>query len=308
MVDRLSDVRRDTTAVDLRSASMYSNPDPGGPSPATSASASGAPTLDDFYMKVTEVQNGIRDIRQLSAQIQQLYVTNLQVADKAESKRASDELEEKMERVTALSERIKSTVKVMGDNAKSLKDTNDKSRVAEVRIMENQHGFLLKQFIDVMKQYHTMQTENEKKYKDQVVRRLKTKFQNDDGSTISEAKAQQMADDLLKNGDQDRIFQQSKHKLEQIIETRNEVIRIEKSIRELQQLFVDLAALVHEQGEILNDISDNMTTTMEYMEEGVKQMKQARKYNRKSRKKMMWAILCLLIIIAAISIPVFGMS
>lgn len=44
------------------------------------------------------------------------------------------------------------------------------------------------------------------------------------------------------------IFQQSKDVLATIIENRNDIYRIEMSMRNLNQIFNDLAFLVYEQG------------------------------------------------------------
>eukprot|EP00759_Apiculatamorpha_spiralis_P011213 PhF_6_TR18626/c0_g1_i1/m.27228 len=303
MVDRLSAGAGGpaTPSVNLRSESAYSNPDPG-------SQAKGGDSLESFYSKVTEIQNGMKDVKSLTQKVQVLYSSYFTNADKDETKRVSEELEVCTDQVHSLSQKIKDILKVMDEDVKKTKEENDSSRVAELRIMENQHAFLLKQFIETMKIYHNVQSDNEKKYKQQVVRRLQTKCRNEDGSTISEAKAQEMAEQIMANGSSDALFQQSKHKLEEIIETRNEVVKIEKAIRELHQLFVDLGSLIQQQGEVLDDIALNMRTTNKYMEKGIKELKTAKKYTKKNRKKMIWIIMCILIIIAAITAGVVSFS
>jgi len=311
MVDRLSGAGRglpppESTGPSLRSDSMYSNPGNALPDPGGATKEAGS--LDDFYSRVTEVQNGIKDVKNMTQKMQQLYGQYLQSANKEETQKLSDNLEQHSEDVSKISQKTKDILKRMSEEIQDMKEKHEASRVAELRIMENQHGFLLKQFVETMKIYHNVQAENEKKYKEQVVRRLKTKFTNDDGSTISEARANEMANELLQNGASDQIFQQSKHKLESIIETRNEVVKIEKAIRELAQLFTDLASLVQEQGELLNDISHNMRTTNQYMEKGISELKKAKTYSKKSRKKMIYLICCILIVIAGITVPVTAMQ
>ena len=58
--------------------------------------------------------------------------------------------------------------------------------------------------------------------------------------------------------------------LEQIIETRNEIVKMEASVRELRQIFLDFAGLVDEQGSALqDDILHSMAAANKYVEHGV---------------------------------------
>ena len=73
------------------------------------------------------------------------------------------------------------------------------------------------------------------------------------------------------------LFQQARHKLEQILETRNEILKVERSVRELYQLFIDFAALVGEQGDQLkNDIWCSVCFANDFSERGVNLLRQVR--------------------------------
>ncbi|CAJ1044405.1 putative Syntaxin/SNARE domain containing protein, partial [Leishmania shawi] len=91
---------------------------------------------------------------------------------------------------------------------------------------------------------------------------------------------------------------QSKEVLASIIETRNDIYRIEQSMRELNQLFNDLALLVNEQGEIMDVILANVQRSIRYVEKGSAELKKGRKYQKKSRKKLICFVVCIGIIVA----------
>ena len=54
-------------------------------------------------------------------------------------------------------------------------------------------------------------------------------------------------------------------------------------MEELHQMFLDLATLVHEQGEVLDNIARNMESANHYMEKGEKHLQDAKKWYQKAR-------------------------
>lgn len=85
-----------------------------------------------------------------------------------------------------------------------------------------------------------------------------------------------------------------------------EILRIEKSICQLQSLFLDMQALIEAQGEIVTNIEANVNSTEYYMEKGVMQMKHALKKQSKWRKVMCWLIFIGLLIAGVVLGLVFG--
>ncbi|KAJ9556814.1 hypothetical protein OSB04_011428 [Centaurea solstitialis] len=79
---------------------------------------------------------------------------------------------------------------------------------------------------------------------------------------------------------------------------------IEKSLLELHQVFLDMAVMVEAQGEKMDDIEHHVMNAANYVNEGTKNLKTAKGYQRSSRKCMCIGIILLLIIILVIVIPV----
>jgi t-SNARE complex subunit (syntaxin) len=86
-----------------------------------------------------------------------------------------------------------------------------------------------------------------------------------------------------------------------IMEERNEEIKyLENELKGLNEIFVDVATMIKEQGEQIMTIEQNTEIAANSVEEGVSQLKHASEYQKKSRTKMCCILICILILIAII--------
>ena len=81
-----------------------------------------------------------------------------------------------------------------------------------------------------------------------------------------------------------------------IIERESEIRNIEQSVGELNELFRDVAHMVHEQGEQLDIISDNVQGVRDDTRAADRELITASKHQRNARNKMC----CLLLILAVV--------
>ena len=93
----------------------------------------------------------------------------------------------------------------------------------------------------------------------------------------------------------------------QDLEARAEAFRkLEADIVDINQLFREVAVMVHDQGQTVDDVEKNTGNARDLVEQGLNELKQAEKLKRKSRKKQcIIAIVCavvLLIIIVVLAI------
>lgn len=88
--------------------------------------------------------------------------------------------------------------------------------------------------------------------------------------------------------------------IQEIEERHGAVKEIERNLKELHQVFLDMAVLVQSQGEELNDIESQMMRANSYVRGGVQQLHVARKNQKNTRKWTCFAILLLLILIIAL--------
>ncbi|KAH0662166.1 hypothetical protein KY284_027097 [Solanum tuberosum] len=79
---------------------------------------------------------------------------------------------------------------------------------------------------------------------------------------------------------------------------------IERSLLELHQIFLDMAVMVEAQGEKMDDIEHHVVNAAHYVNDGAKNLKTAKKYQKSSRKCMFIGVIVLLILILVVIIPI----
>ena len=110
-------------------------------------------------------------------------------------------------------------------------------------------------------------------------------------------------------GDQQEIFTQhilqgpghaqARNALADIQERHKDITRLETSIQELHQLFLDMSVLVESQGELLDQIEYTVSQSVNYTGKAVEELRSANKYQKKVRKKMC-CIICVGLIVMII--------
>lgn len=259
-----------------------------------------------YFKDVQFVQDNVEEIRRMVSQVQEKHTENMQSVDEARSQVLRGEIDQLSTSITSMAKASKDKLDEMSKNTLKLKETPEsvQANSAIIRISDNQYAYFVTKLTTVMAEYQRQQAANEAFYKAQTKRQIKIKYTNQDGTAISDVQAESLAEQVLQNNMSSYIFQQSKDVLASIIETRNDIYRIEQSMRDLNQLFNDLAFLVNEQGELLDVILANVQQTTRYVEAGRKELKKARKYQKKSRKKLICIVVCALVIVAAFVIAI----
>lgn len=121
------------------------------------------------------------------------------------------------------------------------------------------------------------------------------------GQLGGQQQQQQQEQEQLRLADQSEVdFQESL-----IVERESEIRNIEQSVGELNELFRDVAHMVHEQGQSLDIISDNVTSTRDDTRGADQNLRTASRHQRNARNKaccllMILAVVLTVIILAAV--------
>jgi len=158
------------------------------------------------------------------------------------------------------------------------------------------HGTLTRKFLDLMQEYQEVQTKFKNKYRERVERQYKIAKPDATQEEIDEALESGNTQIFQKQILDMQHHQQAKEALIYIESRHRDIMRLEQSIRELHQLFLDMAILVESQGELIDQIEYNVSQSVAYTKEAVNQLHQANQLQKKSRKKMCCLIICLLIV------------
>ena len=85
------------------------------------------------------------------------------------------------------------------------------------------------------------------------------------------------------------------------IEARHlEIMNLEQNIRELHEMFYDLAVLVEEQGEMIDRIEHNVENAAVHVDRGRKEIRTAVQYKKKNRRLRCCICVCVTSILLAI--------
>ena len=120
-------------------------------------------------------------------------------------------------------------------------------------------------------------------------------------------------DHLIETGESETIFQKAMMEqgrgqildtVAEIQERHNAVKELERKLLELHQIFLDMSVLVERRGEMLDNIENQVSKSVDYVHKGQVSLIQARKYQKSSRKWMCCSLICVLMIACAILLPV----
>lgn len=189
---------------------------------------------EQFAALVAECQTHIQEIQAKTAGVQQNHAEQDRVA----------ELETIMDSINENSCKFKDNLQLLRNGINKLKATpqDEAANSAVIKIQQDQHALLVRTFTQAVKDYQDIQNKSKRSYEAQTARRIQTKCEKADGSTIDEAEATRLAREALESGDADAILLKSNAMLAQILETRQTIFMIERSMRELNQLVYDVAA------------------------------------------------------------------
>jgi len=279
MQDRLGDLKDDDDNVDLEA----------GPEPASEEDE----FMKEYFEEVNSIQEGMATIRRNLLSIEEKYGQSLVTMDMEQGAKSSEELERLIDSTNLTAQDIRNKLKQLDESSKKNKG---KGGPAQAKIRSNMQGALTKKFLDLMQEYQELQTKYKNKFRERVATQYKMVKPDATGEEIDEA---------IESGDT-QIFakaildterkNQAKSALAYIESKSNDIKRLEQSIQELHNLFLDMAIMVEAQGELIDQIEYNVTQAVDNTRVAVENLRGANKYQKKSRKKMC-IIICILIVV-----------
>lgn len=119
-----------------------------------------------------------------------------------------------------------------------------------------------------------------------------------EGSNLNQR--QQQEQEQLRLASQEEVdFQENL-----IVERESEIRNIEQSVGELNELFRDVAHMIHEQGEQLDIIVENVEGTRDDTRAAHRELGSAARYQRNARNRMCCLLLILLVVLTIIILAV----
>mmetsp|Transcript_16695 Transcript_16695/g.23203 ORF Transcript_16695/g.23203 Transcript_16695/m.23203 type:complete len:420 (+) Transcript_16695:38-1297(+) len=250
--------------------------------------------MPDFFRDVQNIKESIVQIKKNVKLMNKISAEALAAVGTDAAQKNSSDLEKIIDATNMISNVVRNKLKAMDAEIKKIPDPKS----TESRVKTSTHQMLMKNFLDIMRDYQEVQNNYKNKSRERVERQYRVVNPNatDEEIEMAMEKGQGVfADQIMEKSRQAAALEAL-----QYIENRHkDIVKLEQSILELHQLFVDLAILVDQQGEMIDQIEYNVVQAKTYTKEAVVEIAEASKYQKKARKKMC-CILCILLIVIAV--------
>jgi len=250
----------------------------------------------EFFEEVGQIRSLTSLIRRNVKSIEEAY--NKQAwssADKNSQK--TQELEDLMESTNSAAIKVRTKLKTM-------KDANDAlpSEDSQKKTRTHIHNVLTQKFISLITEYQTLQNNYKEKYRERVQKQaeiVKPGISRDEVDEMITSGTGVFTDQILS----DQKHTEAKNALLQMQEQQRDLKQLEKSIQELNQLFIDMQTIVESSSENINRLEANVNQSVQITGTGVAHLVKANEYANIRRKRIAFtigAILIVLLIVAGV--------
>jgi len=252
--------------------------------------------MDDFFQEVEEIRDNIDRIQGCVEEVKRKHSAILSAPQTDE--KMKQELEDSMSNIKKTANKVRAKLKVIEGQIEQDEQVNKAS--AELRMKKTQHSTLSRKFVEVMTEYNRTQTDYRERCKSRIQRQLEIT-----GRTTTNEELE----DMLEQGNP-AVFTQgiimdtaaAKQTLADIEARHADIIKLETSIKELHDMFMDMAMLVESQGEMIDRIEYHVEHAVDYVQTATQDTKKALKYQSKARRKRIFLLGCITLLVAIIVI------
>uniref|UniRef100_A0A8B9P9P9 Syntaxin-2 n=1 Tax=Apteryx owenii TaxID=8824 RepID=A0A8B9P9P9_APTOW len=252
--------------------------------------------MDDFFQQVEELRNNIAKIAQNVEEVKKQHSIILSAPNP--EGRTKEELEELNEEIKKTANKIRAKLKTIEQSFDQGENANRTS--VDLRIRKTQHSVLARKFVEVMTEYNETQILFRERSKGRIQRQLEIT-----GKTTTDEELEEMLESgnpSIFTSDIISDSQITRQALNEIESRHKDIMKLESSIRELHEMFMDMAMFVETQGEMINNIEKNVMNASDYVEHAKEETKKAVKYQSKARRKVMFIIICVTVLLLILGI------
>ncbi|KAM6205468.1 syntaxin-3 [Sarcoramphus papa] len=254
--------------------------------------------MDEFFSEIEETRQNIDKISENVEEAKKLY--SIILSAPIPEQKTKDDLEQLTAEIKKMANSVRNKLKSMERNI----EQDEARSSADLRIRKSQHSVLSRKFVDVMTKYNEAQVDFRERSKGRIQRQLEITGKNTTDEELEE---------MLESGNPS-IFtsgimdsQISKQALSEIEGRHKDIVRLESSIKELHDMFVDIAMLVENQGGLLDNVEQYVMHAAEHVEQANQQTKKALQYQGQARKKMLILAVVVVLLLGIVAL-IIGLS
>uniref|UniRef100_A0AC35UCM0 t-SNARE coiled-coil homology domain-containing protein n=1 Tax=Rhabditophanes sp. KR3021 TaxID=114890 RepID=A0AC35UCM0_9BILA len=250
--------------------------------------------MEEFFEQVEEIRGSIDLIQSNVEEVKKKHSAIL--SNPVNDPKTKEELDELMAVIKKTANSIRGKLKLIENSIEH--DESGGTSPADLRIRKTQHSTLSRKFVEVMTDYNKTQTDYRERCKGRIQRQLDIA-----GKQVGDEDLEEMIESGNPGVFTQGIItdtQQARQTLADIEARHNDIMKLESSIRELHDMFMDMAMLVESQGEMVDRIEYNVEHAKEFVDRAVADTKKAVQFQNKAKRKKIIIIIILLLIVLLI--------
>ncbi|XP_047312383.1 syntaxin-121-like [Impatiens glandulifera] len=261
--------------------------------------STGGVNLDKFFEDVEAVKDDLQELENLHASLQNSHeqsktLHNAKAVKDLRSRMDAD-VGSALKKAKLIKVRLEALDRANAAN-RSLPgcgpgSSSDRTRTSVV-------NGLRKKLQDSMNSFNSLRQLIANEYRETVQRRYYTVTgENADEATVEKLIATGQSETFLQKAIQEQGRGRIMDTIAELQERHEGTKELERNLKELHQVFQDMAVLVQHQGEQIDDIESQVNRASSFVRGGTEQLQVARKHQKNTRKWTCYAIIILLVII-----------
>jgi len=252
-----------------------------------------------FHNQISGIQDQLRQFDANVSRISDLHSRSLNNTDEALTQQYATALDELVGETRALSNQIKSEIQNL--------ENEQVPQGQDPRIRKNQISLVRSKFIESLQNYQQVEQQYRVRYRQRVERQFKIVKPD---ATPEEVAAVVQSD----QGSGGQVFAQaltsstrygeSRAAYREVQERHEDIRRIERTLNELAQMFIDLDVMIAQQNDVINQIEESAIQVHKDTEAGLGQTERAVDHARSARRKRWFCFLLFLLVLAAVGLAV----
>ncbi|KAI9321528.1 t-SNARE [Dichotomocladium elegans] len=249
--------------------------------------------MDGFLFEIEDLKRCIGIVSENVDRIERLHKSALGSYNDSQWKQCASEVDQLQGRIHAQNADIKARITALVTDARA-------ANASEAEIRKAQSETVRKRFLDTLRRYQDIETAYRQEFRERVGRQIRI---------VKPDATDQEIDHIIESDQNNQIFAQSilhagrkaqsRAVLDEVQNRYDDIKRIERTLLELHQLFLDMEMLITQQGEVLIQIDEHAETAAKQVSEGNKMIDRAIAYARATRGKK-WCCLFLVIVLCVV--------
>ncbi|KAM9418697.1 syntaxin-12-like isoform 1-T1 [Salvelinus alpinus] len=278
------------------------HPTPNSLHPAEEHTAQAAMSSGKAGRYLTQPRDSNTLIQTCSSNIQKITQNTAQIKSMVNQLGTGQDTSELRDSLQQIQHFTNLLAKETNKHLKDLGSVSPFSAPSEQRQQKIQKDRLMNDFSAALNNFQAIQRQAAQKEKESVARaRAGSRLSAEDGASEEQLVSFDNQDDWGQTTTQTTEEAITEEDLVLIKERETNIRQLESDILDVNQIFKDLAVMIHDQGEVIDSIEANVESAEVHVDRGTEQLQRAAYFQQKSRKKM-----CILAVVLSIVLTVLG--